>query len=104
MEKAVPIEEYIKTTSTSVCTVVDEEGNTSTTTSGPTVNKKVLPKRSVADKVSMGYSEVTLDYQESLVTSTSTTSSGDCTTTVVTETVLYLLVESMPTVMMDSAK
>ncbi len=104
LEKAVPIEEYIKTTSTSVCTVVDEEGNTSTTTSGPTVNKKVLPKRSVADKVSMGYSDVTLEYEESAVTSTSTHSSGDCTTTVVTETVLYLLVESMPTVMMDSAK
>lgn len=91
-----PEEEYIETVTTTYCTHTDEEGNTTTSVSGPTTSKKVLPKRDIVETVTVGYTKGIPAYTTTKTVSHSSHSSGDCSSDVQTTTVLYVLDEGVP--------
>ncbi|MBQ0139448.1 MAG: peptidoglycan DD-metalloendopeptidase family protein [Kurthia sp.] len=94
-----PVEEYIETHTTTSCTKVDEEGNRHTTVTGPTVSKTVLPSREIVLDVTIGYIKGVVSYANPVTESISTTSSGDCSSTVKTIMSLYVVDEATPLMM-----
>lgn len=94
-----PVEEYIETHTTTSCTTIDDEGNSHTTVTGPTVNKEVLPSREIVLDVTIGYIKGVVSYDNVVTETVSTSSSGDCSTTVKTITSLYIVNEATPLMM-----
>lgn len=90
-----PIEEYIKTTTTTTCSNTDDEGNTTTTTTGPTTTKTSL-SHEIITEIQSGYVKAAIPHKESNTITHSTTSSGDCSSSIETETNLYIINDGMP--------
>ncbi len=90
-----PIDEYIYSTSTTVCTFTDEDGNTYTTES-TSESKEDLPSRDIVLSMQLIYHKGTIHYKTIHTFDTDTTSSENCTTTTDTEKKLYVVNDSVP--------
>ncbi|MEB2280109.1 peptidoglycan DD-metalloendopeptidase family protein [Lysinibacillus xylanilyticus] len=90
-------EEYIEITTTTICTSTDEEGNTETTSSGPTTTREKV-SHEIIDEVQLGYLKVKIPYKIVKDVVESSSSDGDCVTHTTTESNLYIIDDGTPPV------
>ncbi|PJO44946.1 peptidoglycan DD-metalloendopeptidase family protein [Lysinibacillus xylanilyticus] len=95
VEGTSPIDEFEKVTTTTSCTRTDEEGNTSTTVTGPTTTVKNV-SHEIIDEIQLGYLKAKIPYKEFHSTVQSTSSSGDCVSDITTELQLYVIDDGSP--------